>query len=278
VTGDPGAEPTGADEAGRAGTSQPSGGSDAPDSSGLPGSHVYPGESPDTVPLAPVAPVTPLPRAAGSEPAVPAVPSSPRPASPDGGRAPASYGPPSYGTSPYGPPGFGGPGYPGPGYPGSGYGGPGYGQAGMRAAAADRERTIDILKAAYGEGRLTREEFETRTAKTMSARYYGDLTAIVADLPSGPLGLPIAYQPGYYPPVHIAPTNGLAVGALVCGILEFFTLGVAAIPAVILGHMAHGQIKRTGERGDGMAITGMVLGWMAIAGWALFFLILSLHR
>jgi len=148
----------------------------------------------------------------------------------------------------------------------------------MRAAAADRDRTIDVLKAAYGEGRLTRDEFDTRTARTMAARYYGELAAIVADLPAGPLGHPpVGYQPpGYYPVgVPVPPTNGLAVGSLVCGILEFFTLGVAAVPAVILGHMARGQIKRTGERGDGMAITGLVLGWMAIAGWALFILLLS---
>jgi hypothetical protein len=147
----------------------------------------------------------------------------------------------------------------------------------MRASAADRDRTIDVIKAAYGEGRLTRDEFETRTTRTMSAKYYGELAAIVADLPSGPLGHPVAYQPpGYYPNLApVPPTNGLAVGALVCGILEFFTLGIAAVPAVILGHMARGQIRRTGERGDGMAITGLVLGWMAIAGWALFILLLS---
>lgn len=206
----------------------------------------------------------PLSSASAGRPA-PLVPS-------DGGEyKPPSYGPPSYGSSGYGQPGYGNPGY------GAGHG-HGHGQAGMRAAAADRERTIDILKAAYGEGRLTKDEFETRTAKTMAARYYGELAAIVADLPSGPFGQPVPYQPGYYPAVHVPPTNGLAVGALVCGILEFFTLGLAAVPAVILGHMAHGQIKRTGERGDGMAITGMVLGWMAIAGWALFFFILAIHR
>jgi hypothetical protein len=146
----------------------------------------------------------------------------------------------------------------------------------MRAAAADRERAIDVLKAAYGEGRLTKDEFETRAHKAMAAKYYGELTAIIADLPAGPLGHPVAYHPGYYPNVvPVPPTNGLAVGALVCGILEFFTLGIAAIPAVILGHIARGQIRRTGERGDGMAITGLVLGWMAIAGWALFIVLLS---
>jgi hypothetical protein len=147
----------------------------------------------------------------------------------------------------------------------------------MLASAADRDRTIDVLKAAYGEGRLTKDEFDARSARAMAARRYGDLATIVADLPAGPLGPVIPYhQPGYYQAmVPVTPTNGLAIGSLVCGILEFFTLGLAAVPAVILGHLARGQIRRTGERGDGMAIAGLILGWLAIGGWALFILALA---
>jgi hypothetical protein len=147
----------------------------------------------------------------------------------------------------------------------------------MLASAADRDRTIDVLKAAYTEGRLTKDEFDARSARTMAARRYGDLAAIVADLPAGPHGPVIPYhQPGYYQTmVPVTPTNGLAIGSLVCGILEFFTLGLAAVPAVILGHLARGQIRRTGEHGDGMAIAGLILGWLAIGGWALLLLILA---
>ena len=142
----------------------------------------------------------------------------------------------------------------------------------MLASAADRDRTIDVLKAAYGEGRLTKDEFDARSARTMAARRYGDLAAIVADLPAGPLGPVIPYHQAMVP---VTPTNGLAIGSLVCGILEFFTLGLASIPAVILGHLARGQIRRTGEHGDGMAIAGLILGWLAIGGWALFILALA---
>jgi hypothetical protein len=141
----------------------------------------------------------------------------------------------------------------------------------MLAAAADRERTMDVLKAAFGEGRLTKEEFEIRASRTMSARTYGELSAVVADLPAGP-GAVAAFPPGYYPPVVHTPTNGAAIAALACGIAEFFTLGLAAVPAVILGHVARGQIRRTGERGDGMAIAGLVLGYLGIIGWTLFIL------
>jgi hypothetical protein len=65
------------------------------------------------------------------------------------------------------------------------------------------------------------------------------------------------YQP--YPPVRA--TNGLAIAALVCGVAQFVT-GVAFIPAIICGHLARRQIRRTGEQGDGMAVAGLILGYV----------------
>jgi hypothetical protein len=188
---------------------------------------------------------------------------------------PPSYGPPSYGQvppnaqvppygqaqAPFGQPAFA----------------PPYGQPpvhpGMLCAATDRERTMDVLKAAYGEGRITKEEFELRASRTMSARTYAQLGAVVADLPAGPSYGMVPYQ-GYYP-ANTNPTSGLAIGALICGIAEIFTLGLAAIPAVILGHLARQQIKRTGERGDGMAIAGLVLGYLGIGIWTLIIIALA---
>jgi hypothetical protein len=173
------------------------------------------------------------------------------------------YGPPSYGPAPYGP------------YP---YGHAPYVQPGMLAAAADRERTMDVLKAAFGEGRLTKDEFDSRTSRALNARTYADLAVLVADLPAGPGGPVMPYQAGYYQPmVPLPPTSGLAIGALICGIAEIFTLGFAAIPAVILGHLARGQIRRTGERGDGMAIAGLVLGYLGIAAWVLILIAIASH-
>jgi hypothetical protein len=145
----------------------------------------------------------------------------------------------------------------------------------MLAAAADRERTIDVLKAAFGEGRLTKEEFDSRSGRVLAARTYADLAAIVADLPAGPSGPVAPYHVGYqYPPaVPAPPTNGLAIGSMVCGIIPF----VAAIPAIIFGHLARAQIRQTGERGDSMAVVGLVLGYLWLSCWALILLILASH-
>jgi hypothetical protein len=57
----------------------------------------------------------------------------------------------------------------------------------------------------------------------------------------------------------------MATAAMVLGLLEFVTMGLTAIPAIICGHIARGQIRRTAEQGDGMAVTGLVLGYLAIA-------------
>ena len=192
---------------------------------------------------------------------------------PPGYGVPAGYGPPpGYGPpSPYGPPGYGPPSYGPPPYGAPAPYGPAttpaFTQPGMRAASADRDRTLDVLTAAYGEGRLTKDEFDARSARVLSAKTYAELSAVVADLPAGPASGLAPYHTGYYPATQ-PPTSGLAIASLVCGVAELFTLGIAAIPAVILGHMARGQIRRTGERGDGMAIAGLVLGYLCIAGWA----------
>jgi DUF1707 SHOCT-like domain len=53
----------------------------------------------------------------------------------------------------------------------------------MRASDADRDRVIDVLRVAVGEGRLTPDEFEERMQAVLSARTFGELAPLTADLP-----------------------------------------------------------------------------------------------
>ena len=69
------------------------------------------------------------------------------------------------------------------------------------------------------------------------------------------------YYPPYQPYPPAPPTNGLAIAALVSGIAQF-ACGVTFIPAIICGHLARRQIRRTGEQGDGMALAGLILGYL----------------
>src|SRR5207249_11252565 len=90
------------------------------------------------------------------------------------------------------------------------------------------------------------------------------------DLPAGPVPqpVPVVAVPRTFLPLSRPQTNGKAVGAAVCGLLCVPTLGLTGIPAVILGHTARAEIERTGEGGEGLAMTGLVLGWLSTAGWA----------
>ncbi|MEV1020157.1 DUF1707 and DUF4190 domain-containing protein [Streptomyces sp. NPDC050264] len=146
----------------------------------------------------------------------------------------------------------------------------------MLAAHADRERAVDVLRAGFAEGRMPQGEYEKRVERAYQARTVGELSVLVADLPQGPVPqqqmpmmapVPRTFLPA--PPLP-APTNGKAVGALVCGVSTFFSVGATAIPAVVLGHMARKEIKRSGEQGDGLAVAGIVLGWLVIAIWVVF--------
>jgi uncharacterized membrane protein len=133
----------------------------------------------------------------------------------------------------------------------------------MRAASADRERAVDVLKAGFAEGRLTQDEYNDRMGRAYAARTYGELTALTADLPAGPLpAWPVA---AYQQPTT---TNSMAIASLVLGVAEFFTVGLTAIPAVICGHIARRQMRQTMERGEGLATGGLVLGYMAIVFWS----------
>ncbi|HBQ12781.1 MAG TPA: hypothetical protein DEF51_17140, partial [Myxococcales bacterium] len=60
-------------------------------------------------------------------------------------------------------------------------------------------------------------------------------------------------------------TNALAIAAVVSGGLGWVGVPlIASIAAVICGHLARTQIRQTGERGDELAVVGLVLGYAHI--------------
>ncbi|TDD34497.1 DUF4190 domain-containing protein [Actinomadura sp. KC06] len=86
---------------------------------------------------------------------------------------------------------------------------------------------------------------------------------------------PASVQHHYYggSPVPVAPpTNGMATASMVCGLIGFLACGLTSILAIIFGHVAQSQIKRTGEGGHGMAVAGLILGYIVTAGWIVFWI------
>ena len=133
----------------------------------------------------------------------------------------------------------------------------------LRAADADRDRVAGFLNTAYTEGRLSRDEYDARLDSALSARTYADLDLVVADLPvvAASVATPAAKVTAV---ARVAKTNGLASASLACGLAQFAFGPLATIPAIVCGYMARSQIKRTGERGAGLALAGLILGWGAV--------------
>ncbi len=68
----------------------------------------------------------------------------------------------------------------------------------LRASDADRDRSVDVLRDAVVEGRLTLEEFSERVGHAQVARTEGELSRLVSDLPSAPARAAAAEAPTRY--------------------------------------------------------------------------------
>lgn len=187
-------------------------------------------------------------------------------------------------------------------------GGYGYGSGSMRATDTDRESVRSILQDAHAQGRLSWEEFDRRSSALVTSQTYDQLAGLTADLPNAlpgaqPQGFggggyqqagyqqggyqQAGYQQGGYqqggyqgtgygggPFGPVIATNSMAIASLICGVLQLFFWVLTGIPAIILGHMARKQIRQSGEQGAGMALAGMILGYVGLAFAALFTLLI----
>ena len=166
---------------------------------------------------------------------------------------------------------------------------------------ADRANVQAILNRAYAEGPAQPAGFQARAAQVAGAATNDQLSQLTgrSGAPPPPPAAPgwgapppgapgwgrrrrarragEAPPPGYVPmPYPPRPTNQLAIAALVCGCAQLFFSLLTGIPAVILGHIARRQIRETGENGDGMALAGLILGYVGIGLSVIFAVIIIL--
>jgi hypothetical protein len=98
----------------------------------------------------------------------------------------------------------------------------------MRASDADRDAVVSELGEHFQAGRLTAAELDERTGQALTARTYGELTGLLADLPASrpASAIPAASSPGAWsrpapgrmaPPVRPA-LAGLVIAALVLAV------------------------------------------------------------
>lgn len=103
----------------------------------------------------------------------------------------------------------------------------------LRASDADREQVIDVLKVAFAQGRLTRDDLDLRAAQAFISRTYAELAAVTADISVSLVAVKPVRAPRETRPRRNRarvrdgpPTNPLA---LKCGL----GLATIALPAMI---------------------------------------------
>ncbi|MBV9383529.1 MAG: DUF1707 domain-containing protein [Streptosporangiaceae bacterium] len=102
----------------------------------------------------------------------------------------------------------------------------GTGQGRLRASHADRDQAIEVLKIAFVQGRLVKDELDARVAQAFASRTYAELAAVTADLPPGLL----AEQPSLKPArAHAGPSMNAAITGGAFMMLTATTLMVAAV-------------------------------------------------
>lgn len=131
-----------------------------------------------------------------------------------------------------------------------------YLEGGRRVGWKPEERNEAVAQLA----RLTAESGESSTAPTQ---------------PVAPVQTPPHQQayppPGYAPPPPVTypvptgqRTNGMAIASLVLGIIWVYWVG--SVLALIFGYIGKSQIENSGgaQGGRGLAIAGIVLGWVGV--------------
>jgi DUF1707 SHOCT-like domain len=121
-------------------------------------------------------------------------------------------------------------------------------QGRLRASHADRNRVVDVLKAAFIEGRLTKDELDARLSQTLAARTYAELAVLTADIPPG---TKLARPPQPEP----QSTRWIAHQAVKAGAV---TIGGIALAISAIGIVA-------GQPAIGMVVAGFIVILAAVA-------------
>jgi hypothetical protein len=108
------------------------------------------------------------------------------------------------------------------------------GRGDLRACHADREQVISVLKAAFVQGRLGKDELNERVGQALAARTYADLATLTADLP--------AAEPSCQPIRAPTPRPVEAAVWLMC-LGAVLTLADAATVLVTLGSVKSAAVQ-----------------------------------
>ena len=110
----------------------------------------------------------------------------------------------------------------------------------LRASHQDRDRVVEVLRVAAGDGRLTAEELDQRLEAALTARTYAELAVLTTDLPAP--GLPAAAgAPG--PPPALAVPEPKDVGRIECASGHAKRDGRWVVPRRMEVRVSSGSVK-----------------------------------
>ena len=114
-------------------------------------------------------------------------------------------------------------------------------QGQLRTSRADRDHAIDVIKAAFVQGRLTKDEFDVRVGQVLTSRTYADLTALTADVPSRVVSAELSDEHAREPGRALSFKTAACVGAVGAGpsmasaaLVLAQSSGVPAVAGVLL--------------------------------------------
>ena len=130
---------------------------------------------------------------------------------------------------------------------------------------SDREQVVEVLKAAYVQGRLTKDELDARVGQAFAARTYGELAAVTTDLPTGLIAVPPPRQPARArtrPPVSkvvagavlVIPAPAMVAAAFITGSNPLARVAVLTVLVSFMAWIAAGMQLR--DRADWWGLWG----------------------
>jgi len=136
----------------------------------------------------------------------------------------------------------------------------------LRVSHADREQVIDVIKAAFVQGRLDKGEFDLRVGRALESQTCAELAAVTADLPAG--------QPGHLPPTdhrrqrriinaksaHGSGSEPSAAAGLVQGWMWLPGLDEGDAAAQCLDYRMWSLQLTVGIKGTGNSVAGSMVG------------------
>ncbi len=133
----------------------------------------------------------------------------------------------------------------------------------LRTSRADREQAIDMLKAAFVQGRLTKDEFDLRVGQVFASRTYADLNALTADIPD--------VVTGTQPSTEDAPEGGRALSFKTAALVGAVGAGPSMASAALVLAQSSGVPALAGVLFVGLTgvlVAGLLAALLVLLSWA----------